>query len=144
MERREVVNGSKENAQPDEWEFLAQAPSSITPTPYSITPAPAPQFPSIQSETAQFPSAESKSTQFPRAQSPSRPLCLYFGPAGERCYQPALDNGFCRRHQPNRSPTALGDEARARTKKAAAVTGVIAVLWPLIEELLRQIFRLFR
>jgi hypothetical protein len=144
MERREVVNASKANAQPDEWEFLAADPSSITPAPSSITPAPGPQFPDIQSEKVQFPSAQSKSAQFSRAQSASRSFCLYFGPRGERCYKSALDNGFCSLHQPNPSPTALRNEARARTRKTVAVGGIIAVLWPLIEEILRQIFRIFR
>ncbi|HLV96586.1 MAG TPA: hypothetical protein VKS44_15450 [Candidatus Acidoferrales bacterium] len=122
MERREVVNASNENTQPDEWGFDASNPSSIA-----------------QASTSQFPG-----DQFPARQSTSRPLCLYLGPGGERCYQQALDNGFCARHQPNRSPTALPDEGRARTKKAAATVGILAALWPLIEELLRQIFRLLR
>jgi hypothetical protein len=71
-------------------------------------------------------------------------MCLYLGPAGERCDRPALDNGFCPRHQLDVSATTLRDESRARKKKAAATVGVIAALWPLIEELLRQIFRLLR
>jgi Family of unknown function (DUF5763) len=122
MERREVVNASNENAQPDEWSFDNPAPSSMA-------PAPAAQFPA---------------TPFPAGQSTSRSVCLYFGPGGERCYRPALDNGFCTRHQPNASPTGPPDEARARRKKTAATIGILAALWPLIEELLRQIFRLFR
>lgn len=122
MERREVVNASNENTQPSEWGFDASDPSSIA-----------------QASASQFPGRS-----IPASQSTSRPRCLYFGSGGERCYQPALDNGFCTRHQPSRSPSALPNEGRARTKKAAATVGILAALWPLIEELLRQIFRLLR
>lgn len=122
MERREVVNASNENTQPNEWGFDVSDPSSV----------------------AQAPAGEFPGDQFPASQSASRSLCLYFGPGGERCCRPALDNGFCTRHQPSRSPTRLPDESRARTKKAAATVGILAALWPLIEELLRQIFRLVR
>jgi hypothetical protein len=122
MERREVVNASKENAKPDEWAFDLGAPSPIGEP--ASTPLPVAGFPQVQSS--------------------ARALCLYFGPAGERCYRAALDNGFCARHQPTRSPAELRDEGRARTKKAAATVGIVAALWPLVEELLRQLFRLLR
>jgi hypothetical protein len=132
MERREVVNASNENAQADEWVFDLGSPSSI-PQPAN-TPFPGTDFPNSQTQTPQTRAARSA----------ARHACLYFGPSGERCYRPALNNGFCARHQDNPSPTALRDEARARTKKAAAAAGIIAVIWPLIEELLRQLFRFFR
>jgi hypothetical protein len=122
MERREVVNASNENAKLDGWAFDPGTPSPI----------------------AEAPPTEFPASRFPTAQSNTRPLCLYLGPGGGRCYRPALDNGFCTRHQPNQSPSALRDESRARTKKAAATVGIVAALWPLIEELLRQLFRLLR
>ncbi|HKS67754.1 MAG TPA: hypothetical protein VJR26_10985 [Candidatus Acidoferrales bacterium] len=123
MERREVVNASNGNILADEWAFSASAGTSA----------------------GQPHETEAPITQFPANPAAGRSLCLYFGPSGERCYQQALDNGFCKRHQPNASPTtASGDESRARRKKAAATLGILAALWPLIEELLRQIFRLLR
>jgi|GEM_PF-2357393 len=171
MERREVVNASKESGREagqdssvskeygwtgpgdfpgakeygrgGQWDFSKEynQPGEWTFTPPEVDPI-------GQVEPAQFPSeapgSQSASSLFPAGQSANRPLCLYFGPAGERCYRPALDNGFCPRHQPNASPTAPRDESRARKKKAAATVGIIAALWPLVEELLRQIFRLIR
>jgi hypothetical protein len=138
MERREVVNASKENDRLDEWAFDAGAPSAI-PVPPDL-PFPGPDFPPTQAPTPQPGSSPARFG----ASSTARPICLYFGPAGERCYRPALNNGFCSRHQPDPSSTVLRDEARARTKKAAATVGILAALWPIIEELLRQLFRLLR
>ena len=39
--------------------------------------------------------------------------CLYFGPAGERCSRPAIDGGFCARHQPLRAAVSLLGAGRA-------------------------------
>ena len=173
MERREVVNASKESGRgagrdssaskeygwagpgdfgsskeyssPASWDFGASKeydqPGEWTFTPPEVEPI-------SQVTPTQFPSeaagSQSAGSLFPASQSANRLLCLYFGPAGERCYRPAQDNGFCPRHQPNASPTAPRDESRARKKKAVATVGIIAALWPLVEELLRQIFRLLR
>jgi hypothetical protein len=137
MERREVVNGSKEYDparrydRPGEWTFSRPDIEPIT----QVEPT---QFPTAPTST------QSPSFRFPAAQAATRPVCLYLGPAGERCDSPALDSGFCPRHQLNSAPTALRDESRARKKKAAATVGIVAMLWPLIEEVVRHILRLLK
>jgi hypothetical protein len=132
MERREVVNASNEYEQPGEWTFSAPKVEPIA----SVSGTPFPSSPTANDQPGGL--------QTPASQAASGPLCLYLGPAGERCYRPALADGFCSRHQLNPTATAPRDEARARRKKAAATVGIVAALWPLIEELIRQIFRLFR
>jgi hypothetical protein len=126
MERREVVNAQDENSGA-EWAFSASPPVSIQPA-----------------ASAQFPSAQSATTQFPLRQSSSRPACLYLGPGGERCDRPALDSGFCAQHQLNPSAAPRETSNRTKAKKAAAVAGVLAALWPLILDLIRELMRLFR
>lgn len=162
MDRREVVNN------PDEYDSLSEQGPSASPstrrpgTAGSQTSAMRPSRlpdsrdwsfspptvePTSQIPAGQFPVSSSDQpvfSQLPNVQLANRPLCLYLGPSGERCYRPALDNGFCPSHQPNASPTALRDQSRSRKKKAAATVGIIAALWPLIEEVLRQLFRLLR
>lgn len=162
MDRRELVNN------PDEYDRLRARGSSVSPS-TRRTAAPGSQAsgvrsparsntrdwsfspttvePTSQIPTGQFPDSGSDQpifSQLPAIQVPNRPLCLYLGPAGERCYRPALDNGFCPSHQPNASPGALRDASRSRKKKAAATVGIIAAFWPLIEELIRQLLRLLR
>jgi hypothetical protein len=132
MERREVVNASNEYDQPGEWTFSAP---KVEPIP-SVSGTQFPGSPGGKQHAGGL--------QIPATQVASRHLCLYFGPAGERCDRAALADGFCSRHQLNPTATASREEARARRKKAAATVGIVAALWPLIEELLRQIFRLFR
>jgi hypothetical protein len=69
--------------------------------------------------------------------------CLYLGPSGQRCSRRAIDGSFCARHQP------LGSRTRALTpgrvsRRAAAGVGVLAVLWPVLADLIRELLRLFR
>lgn len=165
MDRREVVNSPKEYDAPSEWAPSGPSASASAPDGAASRGAATLRFryggmrgasgrpgarlnlpvPDVgvmpQATRAQLPS-KPKSAGFRGAPSASRPLCLYLGPAGERCYQPALDNGFCPAHQPNASPSALRDQSRSRKKKAAATVGIIAAFWPIIEEVLRQLFRL--
>lgn len=81
----------------------------------------------------------------PVAVEPSTPgdlgPCLYFGPAGERCNRRATSGSFCRRHQP-----ALPGMAPSREipRRALAGAGIIAVLWPLLADLVREIIRFLR
>ncbi len=133
MDRREVVNNPDESDAPDEWTLSRPR---LKPIPRDIPPG----VPAATSTAT--PTAAPQLASGP--QLATRPMCLYLGPAGERCYRPALDNGFCPAHQPNASPSAVRDQSRARKKKAAATVGIIAALWPVIEELLRQLFRLLR
>lgn len=72
--------------------------------------------------------------------------CLYFGPQGQRCDRRAVADGFCRRHQPAQlGETAQPGVARSGSKPFARVIAVgiaiFAALWPVIAELLREIFR---
>lgn len=164
MERREVVNASKEYDDPGEWSFTAERDPLTRATAYQF-PAPSPasdQRTALQTAAGQRPAAgatrkangvqvpsnegvsRAGKLRIPGMQAASQPLCLYFGPGGERCYSPALADGFCPRHQLNPAGTAQQDQARSRKKKAAATIGIIAALWPILEELVRQIFRLLK
>lgn len=165
MDRREVVNNPDEYDTPGEWGSSGATgltPGGVVPAngrfryggmrgasgrpgadPWSLPrpdTATVPQVQSPQSPTA------AKSTRFRAARATSSLMCLYLGPGGERCDQPALDNGFCPRHQPNASSvgTVLRDQSRGRKKKAAATIGIIAAMWPIVEQILRAIFHLFR
>lgn len=71
--------------------------------------------------------------------------CLYFGPAGERCDRRAVSGSFCSRHQ----PAPLGSPTAGRSlsipqvsKRALGAAGIIAVLWPILADLIREILRL--
>jgi hypothetical protein len=68
--------------------------------------------------------------------------CLYIGPAGERCSRTAGPSGFCAKHQLT-APSESTSKA-VNVKRAAAVLGVLAALWPFIADLIREIIRLLR
>lgn len=168
MDRREMVNNAEEYDRPGEWgsspidasdasargtRLAASRSSAVRPSApsnardRSFRPPPVESIPQIPPDQLRGSASDPDQpvfSQLPNLQIPTRSACLYLGPAGERCYRPALDNGFCPSHQPNASPTALRDRSRSRKKKAAATVGIIAAMWPLIEELLRQLFRLLR
>jgi hypothetical protein len=67
--------------------------------------------------------------------------CLYIGPSGERCNANATRGDFCSRHS---APDPAAPSEKVIVKRAVAVGGVIAVLWPLIWDLLRALLRLLR
>jgi hypothetical protein len=80
--------------------------------------------------------------------------CLYFGPQGQRCSRPAIGNGFCARHIPSQlgQPAKLGAASYARPGAAALGSrplgriiaigiAIFAALWPVVADLLREIFR---
>jgi hypothetical protein len=86
--------------------------------------------------------------------------CLYFGPQGQRCSRPALANGFCARHMPAQlsQPGELGKSAKGGSASYAQPGGaalgsrplgriiaigiaIFAALWPVVADLLREIFR---
>lgn len=167
MDRREMVNNPDEYDAPGEWGSSAASTSgqggAVPGAPATLRlryggmrgasgrpgadawslPRPADTATIPQAETPQV-RTSAKPTRFSSAGTANRLMCLYLGPAGERCDEPARDNGFCPRHQPNASATAPRDEGRARKKKAAATVGIIAAMWPIVEEILRAIFHLFR
>jgi hypothetical protein len=67
--------------------------------------------------------------------------CLYLGPAGQRCHRPALEQGYCSKHQPG----ARAEHFRSELpRRAVAVLGLLAVIWPLLVDLVREILRLLR
>ena len=71
--------------------------------------------------------------------------CLYFGPAGQRCDRRALEGGFCSKHQfasqLGGSPSLSGQQI---SKRVLGVAGILAVLWPILADVIREIVRLFR
>lgn len=83
------------------------------------------------------PSATATGGREPVDQGP----CLYFGPAGERCSRRAVEGGFCERHQIGGGrPFSVPQMSR----KALAAIGVIAVLWPVLADLIRELIRFLR
>jgi hypothetical protein len=70
--------------------------------------------------------------------SEARP-CLYLGPAGQRCNRPATESGFCSRHQQE----GTGSAAPLLPSRLVAVLLVIlALLWPVLAEVVRELIRL--
>lgn len=67
--------------------------------------------------------------------------CLYIGASGERCNQPAMRGDFCSRHS---APDPEAPTESKIAKRAIAVGGVLAVLWPFIVDLIRALLRLLR
>ena len=67
--------------------------------------------------------------------------CLYLGPGGQRCNRRATQGGFCARHQPGGSGgLALPQVSR----RGIALLGLLAVLWPVLADLLRELIRFLR
>ena len=67
--------------------------------------------------------------------------CLYFGPAGKRCDRRSVEGSFCLRHQPGAILEALRTQL---PRRALAVVGVLAVLAPVLADLVRELIRFFR
>jgi hypothetical protein len=63
--------------------------------------------------------------------------CLYLGPGGERCGEPARENGFCGRHDPEGTQPA----EKAPTRRIWAVLATLAVLWPVLVDVIREILK---
>ena len=63
--------------------------------------------------------------------------CLYLGPSGQRCAKPALEGGFCAVH----SPGSGGAITPNRRRVLAAVAAIIGILWPYVDDLVREIIR---
>lgn len=66
--------------------------------------------------------------------------CLYLGPAGQRCYRPALPGGFCAAHQPG---AAARPKIGKKSKLVAAIAGIGGALWPYIYNFIHQLIRTF-
>lgn len=79
------------------------------------------------------------------AGEPGQGPCLYFGPAGQRCERRALPGGFCSRHQPaSQLRPSAPLSAQQISKRALGVAGILAVLWPILFDVIREIVRLLR
>ena len=61
--------------------------------------------------------------------------CLYWGPRGQRCDRPALEDGFCARH----AAQAIAIGPWAWIRRLAALLVAAAILWPIVEALLEQL-----
>lgn len=72
----------------------------------------------------------------PAAKRSDQGPCLYLGPKGQRCANPAIAGGFCDRHQPSGAEATAGNVSRF-----AAGIGILAAMWPLLADLLRVVFR---
>ena len=72
--------------------------------------------------------------------SPNFGPCLYLGPSGQRCSLPARQDGFCARH----SPEASAEGWVPLAQRAGAILLLVALLWPLLVDLLREILGRFR
>lgn len=71
--------------------------------------------------------------------------CLHFGSAGQRCDRRALEGGFCSKHQPASQMGANRPlSAQQISKRALGVAGILAVLWPILFDVIREIVRLLR
>lgn len=63
--------------------------------------------------------------------------CLYLGPRGQRCSEPALEGGFCGKHRPGAEKVAR----RALPRVVGAGIGILAAMWPVLADLLREVIR---
>src|SRR5215469_5673372 len=73
----------------------------------------------------------------PQSESRRHGNCLYFGLAGERCDRPAAESGFCREHSGNREEA----DPRKPGRILAAVMAILALLWPVIGDVVQFIMR---
>jgi hypothetical protein len=75
--------------------------------------------------------------------------CLYLGPAGQRCPRCATPSGFCARHQPNADSSStfqgsFADKPLLSPKRVGAILTILALLWPVLADLVRELIRYFR
>lgn len=75
--------------------------------------------------------------------------CLFFGSAGQRCSGRAAASGFCRRHQPAaRSFGEASESSPAKPvlsgRRVGVIFTILALLWPLLADIIRELLRWFR
>src|SRR6267143_5161755 len=71
--------------------------------------------------------------------------CLYLGPAGQRCTSRATAGGFCRRHQSTGDLSgADADTPLLSPRRVGAIFTILALLWPLLADIVRALIRYFR
>jgi hypothetical protein len=64
--------------------------------------------------------------------------CLYLGPRGQRCDRRATNAGFCAIHQPG---ATIGGIARPSKKLAASLFAIVAVIWPYLADIVKEVIR---
>ena len=69
--------------------------------------------------------------------------CLYLGSSGQRCNRRAVEGGFCARHQPG-ADRLQGLSIPQITRRGVALIGLLAVLWPVLADIVRELIRLLR
>lgn len=75
--------------------------------------------------------------------------CLYLGPAGQRCGGRAAANGFCRRHQPDsrflKESGGIGPATPLLSpRRVGVIFTILALLWPLLADIIRELIRFLR
>ena len=71
--------------------------------------------------------------------------CLYLGSAGQRCNARATASGFCSRHQPNLAKAGERiDKPAISPRRVGAIFTILALLWPLLADIVRALIRHFR
>jgi hypothetical protein len=71
--------------------------------------------------------------------------CLYLGSAGQRCTARSLTNGFCSRHQPDEAGSGeRADGPAVSPRRVGAILTILALLWPLLADIVRALIRYFR
>lgn len=63
--------------------------------------------------------------------------CLYLGSSGQRCARPALESGFCAVHSPGSGAVITPNRRRV----LAAVAAILGILWPYVDDVVREIIR---
>jgi hypothetical protein len=133
---------------------IEPSPSGIEPTPYGVEPT------GFGVSSTRYGVAPTD-----RKNSGDQGPCLYFGPQGQRCDRPAIANGFCARHLPEQLNLSARFGATSADQSGVAPPGskpyggvvspgskpfarviavgiaIFAALWPVIADLLREIFR---
>lgn len=158
MELRQVVNAPTAKASPAAADCTFSdriaSPAPISPGDFSQgvaspTPVSAPDDFSLrisdQPAKLSLGSLPSRTASQPLKLPPKSTVqspCLYIGPAGERCGRIAGLSGFCPKHQ-LAAPSESTSNA-VTVKRAAAILGVLAALWPVIADLIRELIRLLR
>ena len=76
-------------------------------------------------------------SDFGTQKQPDQGPCLYLGPKGQRCSDPAIAGGFCAKHDPDAAKAAAKGVARL----LGAGIGILAAMWPLLADVIREVIR---
>lgn len=73
----------------------------------------------------------------PLEKQPDQGPCLYLGPKGQRCSDPAIAGGSCAKHDPDAAKAAAKGVARL----VGAGIGILAAMWPILADVIRDVMR---